>query len=77
MVDSETRFTESSVSFSNFVANIVVVAAVGALAAIAIDISMFPFIPIKSIAVMQITGITTSLSPEASHALPSFNPVVI
>ena len=47
MVDSDTMFTDSSVSLSNFAANIVVVAAAGALTAIATVISMFPLSPIK------------------------------
>ena len=47
MVDSDTMFTDSSVSLSNFAANIVVVAADGALTAMATVISMFPLSPIK------------------------------
>ena len=47
MVDNDTIFTDSSVSLSNFAANIVVAAADGALTAIATVISMFPLSPIK------------------------------
>lgn len=46
-VDSETILTESSVAFPNLAENIVVIAAVGAQAAITIEVSIVPLIPRK------------------------------
>lgn len=77
IVVRETRFTESSVSLLNLVANIVVTAAIGALTAIATVISILPLIPTKYIIAIHITGITKSLISADSHAFLSFKPAEI
>lgn len=77
IVDSETRFTESSVSLLNLVANIVVVAAIGALTAIATVISILPLTPHKYIIEINIAGIAISLTSADSQACLSFKPAEI
>lgn len=74
IVESETRFTERLVSLLNLVANIVVVAAIGALTAIATVMSTLSLTPNKYIIEMNITGINISLTKAHSHAFLSLIP---
>lgn len=59
----ETRLTDNVTSLSNFVANIVVVAADGAEVAITEATSILPLIPHKYIKNRDNAGIISSLNP--------------
>jgi hypothetical protein len=74
IVERETKFTESSVSLLNLVANIVVVAAIGALTAIATVINILSLTPNRYIKEIHITGTTISLTSADNHAFLSFKP---
>ena len=59
----ETRLTDKVTSLSNFVANIVVVAADGAEVAITEATSILPLIPHKYIKIRDNAGIISNLNP--------------
>ena len=77
MVLSETKLTESGVSASNFAANIVVIAAVGALQEITIETSISPLTPQRYIPPSANKGKITSFKNIAKMHFKLLSPLSI
>lgn len=73
---SDTIFTESEVSAENFAENIVVIAAVGALQEITIEVSISPLIPQRYITPKDKAGYKTSFKNIAKMHLTSLIPLI-